>query len=103
MGRPYSLHGQYLQVDPPNRLVHTYQRGDGPGEPATTVSYALEPAGDGTRITPRHYGFTSREACMNNCLGWETSFAELAALLNPGATADTAATRTPSSDEEPTG
>ena len=103
MGRPYSLHGQYLQVDPPSRLVHTYRRGDVPGDPATTVSYSLEPAGDGTRITLRHSGFTSREVCMNNCLGWETSLAELAALLAPGATADAAATQAPSGDGEPAG
>ena len=92
MGRPYSLHGQYLQVDPPSRLVHTYQRGDVPEDAPTTVSYALEPAGDGTRITLRHSGFTSREVCLNNCLGWETSLAELAALLAPRATAEAATT-----------
>lgn len=88
MGRPYSLHGEYLQVDPPGRLVHTYQRGDVPGDPPTTVSYSLEAVGGGTRITLRHSGFASREVCMNNCLGWEASLAELAALLAPSATGD---------------
>jgi uncharacterized protein YndB with AHSA1/START domain len=98
MGRPYSLHGEYLHVDPPGKLVHTYQRGDVPGDPPTTVSYSVEPVGNGTRITLRHSGFTSREVCLNNCLGWETSFAELAALLAPGATGDTAAGNAESSD-----
>jgi Activator of Hsp90 ATPase homolog 1-like protein len=82
----------------PGKLVHTYQRGDVPGDPPTTVSYSVEPVGNGTRITLRHSAFTSREVCLNNCLGWETSFAELAALLAPGATGDTAAGNAESSD-----
>lgn len=81
MGRPYSLHGEYLTIERPDRLVHTYQRGDVPHDAASTVSYVLEPIARGTRITLRHSGFSSREVCTSNCLGWETSLARLAALL----------------------
>jgi hypothetical protein len=35
----------------------------------------------GTRITLRHTGFASREVCINTCIGWETSFQQLAAAL----------------------
>ncbi len=90
MGRPYSLHGEYQEIEHPTRLVHTYQRGDVPGDAVSTVSYVLDPIESGTRITLRHSGFNSREVCTNNCLGWETSFGRLADLL----AAETAATGT---------
>jgi uncharacterized protein YndB with AHSA1/START domain len=79
-GEPYVLEGEFLEVDPPNKLVHTY----GVGTPwgPTTVTYLLEPLAGGTRITLRHSGFGSRESCMGNCLGWETSFERLAESLS---------------------
>lgn len=42
-------------------------------------SYALD---GGTRITLRHTGLASRQACAATCIGWETSFEELARMLN---------------------
>jgi uncharacterized protein YndB with AHSA1/START domain len=87
LGRPYSLFGEYREIERPTRLVHTYQRGDVPGDAVSTVSYVLDPVDSGTRITLRHWGFSSPEACTNNCLGWETSFARLADLLGAEATA----------------
>jgi hypothetical protein len=41
----------------------------------------LEPLDGGTRITLRHSGFTSGEACKNVGIGWETSLDQLAAIL----------------------
>jgi hypothetical protein len=48
----------------------------------TTVSYELEPTASGTRITLRHEGFASPQACTNTAIGWETSFERLKELLN---------------------
>jgi uncharacterized protein YndB with AHSA1/START domain/uncharacterized protein YciI len=70
-GRPYGLEGEFLEVDPPRELVHTWQGVGAPGAP-TTVTYLLEGLGGGTRLTLRHAGFTTR---------WETSFERLAASL----------------------
>src|SRR5215510_5968018 len=58
-GAPYTLEGEYLEIDSPRRLVHTY----GVGAPwgPTTVEYRLEPTGAGTGITLRHFGFTTRD------------------------------------------
>src|SRR5437660_1045108 len=55
-GEPYALEGEFLEVDPPRRLVHTWKRA-GTADPATTVTYVLEPLDGGTRITLRHTGF----------------------------------------------
>ena len=80
-GRPYLLEGEFLVVEPPRKLVHTWRAAGTPGA-ATTVSYALEPLPAGTRVTLRHSGFTSPESCRNTAIGWETSFARLEEVLS---------------------
>jgi len=79
-GEAYVLEGEYLEVDPPARLVHTWNRVGAPGKP-TTVTYMLEDIEGGTRLTLKHTGFTSQEACGGASAGWQTSFERLAALL----------------------
>src|SRR4029077_13061541 len=32
-GQPYVLEGEFLEVDPPRKLVHTWQRAGAPGQP----------------------------------------------------------------------
>jgi len=83
-GKPYVLEGEFLEVDPPRKLVHSWHTVAAPGAP-TTVTYLLEPLDKGTRITLRHSGFASREVCGNTCIGWETSFGRLAESLAPQA------------------
>jgi len=81
-GQPFVLEGEFLEVNPPRKLVHTWHRSGTPGAP-TTVSYLLEKLDGGTRVTLRHVGFVPPEACSNAGAGWETSFARLAELLAP--------------------
>ncbi len=76
----YELEGEFLAVDPPRRLVHTWHS-PGSSDVPTTVTYLLEENDGGTRITLRHSGFTARAVCLATCIGWETSFAQLAAFL----------------------
>jgi len=68
-GRPYTLEGAFLEVEPPRKLVHTWYPSGAPAA-ATTVAYVLE----------------AREVCSNTCIGWETSFERLADLLAERAT-----------------
>jgi uncharacterized protein YndB with AHSA1/START domain len=79
-GQPYVLEGEFLEVDPPRKLVHTWQRVGAPGQP-TIVTYLLEALEGGTRITLRHEGFVARAQCTGACIGWETSFEQLAAVV----------------------
>lgn len=72
--------GEFLEVDPPRRLVHTWHPVGAQGAPST-VTYLLEPIEGGTRLTLRHSGCVSRESAMANGLGWETSFERLAEIL----------------------
>jgi uncharacterized protein YndB with AHSA1/START domain len=79
---PYALEGEFLEIDPPRKLVHTWRTVGAPAPP-TTVTYLLEELdAGGTRITLRHTGFGAREATTGVCLGWETSFERLAEFLS---------------------
>src|SRR5205807_10485000 len=79
-GQPYVQEGEFLEIDAPRRLVHTWD-GAGTLEKPSTVTDVLEPVAAGTRLTLRHAGFTSPEVCKAVAIGWETSFERLAELL----------------------
>jgi uncharacterized protein YndB with AHSA1/START domain len=79
-GNRYVLEGEFFEVDPPRRLAHTWRPLEAPGAP-TRVTYVVESVDGGTRLTLRHEGFASREACANTCIGWETSLERLVVLL----------------------
>jgi len=81
-GEPYVQEGEFLEVESPRWLVHTWEGAGKPGV-ASTVTYLLEPIDGRTRITLRHLGFASRERCSAFAIGWETSFERLAAILAP--------------------
>ena len=78
-GEPWVLEGEFLEVDRPHHLMHTF----GVGTPwgPTTVTYRLEGIDGGTRVTFRQAGFTSREQCAGFQLGWESSFQRLGERL----------------------
>jgi uncharacterized protein YndB with AHSA1/START domain len=81
-GQPYVQEGQFLEIELPRMLVHTWDGAGAPGTPST-VSYVLEQIDGGTRLTLRHSGFASRDVCNAFAIGWETSFARLAEILAP--------------------
>lgn len=79
-GQSYTLEGQFLTVDAPRELSHTWVLRGAPGQP-TTVTYSLVPHNEGTRITLRHSGFTSPQALENTAAAWQTSFDRLVEIL----------------------
>jgi uncharacterized protein YndB with AHSA1/START domain len=79
-GRPYTLEGEFIEVDRPHRLLHTWTLSGAP-EATTNVEYVLERVDGGTRVTLRQSRFAARGPCAATALGWETSFEELARML----------------------
>jgi uncharacterized protein YndB with AHSA1/START domain len=79
-GNPYALEGEFVAVDPPRKLVHTWIAVGEPVGP-TKVTYHLEKIDAGTRITVRHSGFSSPLICLMTATGWETSFDRLSEIL----------------------
>ena len=79
-GKPYQLQGEFIEIDPPRRLVHTWRPVGEPIAPST-VTYLLEPTTRGTRLTVRHAGLTVAPARDQINLGWQTSLDTLADIL----------------------
>jgi uncharacterized protein YndB with AHSA1/START domain len=70
-GKPFAVGGEFLEIDRPRLLVHTWKP-DWETAPATTVRYQLDTILGGTRVTVRHDGFTGRpESCQSHATGWE--------------------------------
>ena len=86
-GKAYVLEGEFVELEPPRKLIHTWRAAGAPGV-ATTVTYLLERLDGGTRLTLRHGGFSGGQACANTALGWETSLARLAEILAAEPVAD---------------
>jgi uncharacterized protein YndB with AHSA1/START domain len=71
-GKPYSVHGVFVEVSPPRKLVHTWQHDWDANHPETRVAFTLDDIPGGTRVTVRHEGFANRpEACNAHSNGWE--------------------------------
>jgi uncharacterized protein YndB with AHSA1/START domain len=101
-GKRFCVEGEYLEVDPPRRLVQTWSyRNMGPLK--TTVYWDLEPqavhglhpsgpkkSGTGTLVKVRHQGFaTAPEQAISHGDGWKRVFGWLAAYVERGQTVDT--------------
>lgn len=86
-GRPFVVKGEYLEIDPPRKLVQTW-KADWDGGHLTTITYLLEPIAEGTRVTVRHDGFVGRaESCRGHGNGWVRVLAWLTAHVEPPASA----------------
>jgi uncharacterized protein YndB with AHSA1/START domain len=79
-GQPYRLKGEYLEIEAPVRLAHTWKMVGEAGDPST-VTYRVEPAGDSARLTVDHAGLVVEEICEATRAGWETSLTRLAEIL----------------------
>jgi uncharacterized protein YndB with AHSA1/START domain len=81
-GGSVSLEGEYLEVDPPRRLVHTWRMvGD---DEVTTVTFMLTEHPDGTRLVLTHEGFRDRESRDLHEEGWRHHVRHLAKLFQRG-------------------
>jgi uncharacterized protein YndB with AHSA1/START domain len=70
-GKPFSVGGEILEVDPPRVLRQTWQPDWQPGPP-TVIRYQVDPIPGGSRVTVRHEGFGDRVAsCEQHAMGWE--------------------------------
>jgi uncharacterized protein YndB with AHSA1/START domain len=84
-GHEFAVGGEFVAIDPPRALVHTWIA-PWDGGNTTTITYRLEPIEGGTRLTLRHEGFADRrESCAGHANGWERVLGWLDAFLAPKA------------------
>jgi uncharacterized protein YndB with AHSA1/START domain len=80
-GTDMTVDGEYIEVDPPRRLVHTW-RPSWDDYLVTTVRYDLEPLATGTRLTVTHTGFGDHDAIATGTgEGWKLVLEWLATAL----------------------
>ncbi|HTQ05275.1 MAG TPA: SRPBCC domain-containing protein [Polyangiaceae bacterium] len=85
-GKPFAVHGEFLEVEPPRRLVQTWSYDWDTTGGVTTITWRFEPIEGGTRVVVHHEGFGAAEdACANHANGWERVLAWLSGYT--GATA----------------
>jgi len=101
-GKPFSVGGEYLEIDPPRLLVHTWGA-SWTGALKTVVRWELEPqtlhslhaggprtAGTGTLVKLRHTGFAvAPQAAANHADGWKRVMGWLAAYVERDEVVDT--------------
>jgi uncharacterized protein YndB with AHSA1/START domain len=74
--------GEFVELDPPHRLVWTW--GWEPGSPSpvapgsSTVEVELVPEGDGTRLRFTHSGLPDADAAQKHAHGWDHYLERLA-------------------------
>ena len=78
-GRRWLTRGQYREVVPHHRLVHTWRWEGSEVETLVTVEFEPESAGR-TRLTLTHSRFTDDEARDEHVRGWTGCLAKLEAL-----------------------
>jgi uncharacterized protein YndB with AHSA1/START domain len=101
-GTSFRVEGEYLEVDPPRLLSHTWMASYSGGLP-TTVRWELEPeevhglhstgpykVGTGTRVRIRHAGFLGHlELAQGHGQGWIRVLGWMQAFVERGENADT--------------
>ncbi|HLW85695.1 MAG TPA: SRPBCC domain-containing protein [Candidatus Sulfotelmatobacter sp.] len=100
-GKPFHVEGEYLEIDPPRRLVHTWMGSYSAGL-KTVVHWELEPtdihglhssgpkkAGTGTLVRVRQEGFAAAPAqAASHTEGWKRVLGWLEGFVENGETVD---------------
>jgi uncharacterized protein YndB with AHSA1/START domain len=78
--------GEYLEVDAPRRLVHTWGWEGENAVPSgsTRIEYELTPEGDGTRLRFVHSGLPTEESKASHTQGWDHYFERLETVAAGG-------------------
>lgn len=74
------VRGEFVELDPPRRVVFTWGREEGDSMPvgSTTVAFDLEPENGGTRVRLRHTGLPNAHEVEQHTKGWDQFLPELA-------------------------
>ena len=83
----FEVSGEYLEIDPPRRLVYTWTA-SWTGAVTTTVRWELEPSEQGTRVTIRHTGLAGHPELAQSYRGWPLILGWLQVFVESGETVE---------------
>lgn len=82
-GEPFHLSGEFMEIDPPWRLVYTFRWEEPtPDDRETVVDLSLGGTGEGTRVVLSQGPFLTEERLELHRNGWTESFEKLQAVLD---------------------
>src|SRR5260370_19917790 len=88
MGGPITVHGEFLEVDPPRKLAYTWTSSWMPTN--TEVRWELEAQERGTLLKLTHTGFAGNaDQAKGHSTGWATVLSWLQSFVEKGETVDT--------------
>lgn len=78
--------GEFVDIDPPHRVVFTWGWVDHPVVPpgTTRVEVTLEPDGDGTLVRLVHYDLPTADTAAEHRQGWELYLSRLTITVTGG-------------------
>jgi uncharacterized protein YndB with AHSA1/START domain len=83
-GSVFHVFGEFAEVEPPSRLVYTFQWDPPhPDDRETLVTLSLEERGEETELQLAQGAFATDERYALHESGWKESFERLEALLRP--------------------
>jgi uncharacterized protein YndB with AHSA1/START domain len=84
-GDLFHLSGEFLEIDPPRRLVYTFRWEEpDPDDRETVVTLSLDAVGDGTEVSVSQGAFATAERLELHRSGWTDSFEKLRELIRSG-------------------
>jgi uncharacterized protein YndB with AHSA1/START domain len=86
-GHPFEVVGEYVEVDPPRLLVHTWIA-SWTAKVKTTVRWELQATSHGTLVRHQHSGLAAHPELAKSFRGWPRMLSWLQALLEQGKTVD---------------
>ena len=85
-GDPFHLSGQFLQIDPPGRLVYTFCWDEpDPDDRPTVVTLSLGEVAGATQVSLSQGEFATEARLALHRGGWTDSLEKLRELIEPGA------------------
>jgi Uncharacterized conserved protein len=78
-GEEHRVVGTYREVDPPKRLVYTWQWETGTDRTVSTVTIEFIERGADTEVVLMHDGFSRDEATASHLQGWTAIMDKLSA------------------------
>lgn len=84
-GRAFEASGEYVEIDPPHRLVQTWVA-SWASQVKTTVCWELKSSGDGTLVRHEHSGLAAHPEVSKSFRGWPRMLGWLSVFLEHGET-----------------
>lgn len=84
-GDLFHLSGEFLEIDPPNRLIFTFRWEEpDPDDRETVVMLSLDAVGDATEVLLSQGEFATKARLALHRSGWTDSFEKLRELIESG-------------------